>query len=51
MYSFYHTCEFLAKQSIFLQKHLHLDVEKKHMLKWPVEVGQASQCLAVLSKV
>lgn len=37
--------------TIFLQKHLHLDVEKKHMLKRPVEVGQASQCLAVLSKV
>lgn len=54
MYMFYHTCEFLTKQSMstpFLQKHLHLNVEKKHMLKWPIQLGQTSQCLAVLSKV
>jgi len=35
----------------FLQKHLHLDLENKHVLKQPVELSQAGQCLAVLSKV
>lgn len=37
--------------TFFLQKHLHLDLKNKRMLKWPVELGQMSQCLAVLSKV
>lgn len=37
--------------TIFLQKHLHVDLKNKHELKWPVKLSRTNQCLAVPSKV